>query len=332
MAKAVIRAASRTDDCQDLVGTIVAAAVPGATMTRRPCPYTTSYRLEEIEAKRSGEPTLRFTAKHLGWQGLTEAGRRAKPVTLHSTERELAVYRDILARADLATPGFIGGWAGHDTGVLVLERVEGTPLTEIGDFGAWEAAARWLARMHTTFAAEPRATASRGYASLLRYDGDLLDRAGRLGLARADERGFGSAADRAALARAHRQGLRALANRTLVHGDFYPSNIIVAGDRIAVVDWELAGIGPGELDLAALAAGKWEDAQRCHLVRAYHEEAAVLGPTEPFDALFRRFTLASVHLALRWLGAPPGWRPPGEHERDWFADAVSALAHLDGVR
>jgi thiamine kinase-like enzyme len=113
-----------------------------------------------------------------------------------------------------------------------------------------------------------------------------------------------------------------------VHGDFYPSNIVVAGRRIAVVDWELAGIGPGVLDLAALAAG-WSGEQRYELLRAYHRAAAAMEPRETFTALVRRVELASLHLALRWVGAAPAWEAPEEHRRDWFADAVAALDRLD---
>src|SRR4029079_14490224 len=105
---------------------------------------------------------------------------------------------------------------------------------------------------------------------------------------------------------------------------------VVAGERIAVVDWELAGTGPGVLDLAALASGSWRDAQRYELMRAYHDEAGVIGRrTETLTALVRRVELASVNLALRWVGAAPDWEAPEAHRRDWFADAVAALARLD---
>jgi aminoglycoside/choline kinase family phosphotransferase len=272
-------------------------------------------------------------AKQMGRRSMTEAGRRARPVELDCIGRELAVYRDVLAGAGLATPTFIGGWADRTAGALVLERVRGTRLAEIGDFGAWEATARWLARMHAMFAAAPKRIAFAGHQeSLARYDRDLLGAAGRRGLSHAAEQGLGSPHERAALARAHEQAMSALTStaHTMVHGDFYPANIIVAGDRIAVVDWELAGTGPCELDLAALAAGGWGYEERAALTKAYHEEATTLGPMVPLGALLRRVALASVHLALRWIGTAPGWEAPDEHHRDWFADALDALAYLDG--
>ena len=307
---------------------------PGAAVTRRPWIYATSSRIEEIEVIRPGGPTVRLVAKYLGRQAMTEAARHAKPETLHSAGRELAVYRDILAGAGLATPALIGGWDGDadGNGVMVLERVQGSPLAEIGDFAVWEAAARWLARMHAKFAAAPPRNhpSVDGPTSLVRYDQDQLGTLGRRGLARAAEQRLGTAELLVALGGRHEYALRALASatRTLVHGDFYPSNIVVAGKRIAVVDWELAGVGPGVLDLAALAAG-WSGEQRYELLRAYHQAAAAMEPRETFTALVRRVELASLHLALRWVGAAPAWEAPEEHRRDWFADAVAALDRLD---
>src|SRR5258708_27945431 len=138
-----------------IIDAIVEQEFPGATVTRRPFAYATSSRLEEIDVSRAGHPSVRLVAKHLGRHALIEAAQLAKPAALHSAGRELGVYEHILADADLGTPNLVGGWAADDDAVIVLERVEGTPLAEIGDFSVWEATARWLARMHARFASRP---------------------------------------------------------------------------------------------------------------------------------------------------------------------------------
>src|SRR5207244_7203663 len=68
---------------------------------------------------------------------------------------------------------------------------------------------------------------------------------------------------------------------TLIHGEFYPSNILVheietcrsrlTGDtvRVCPVDWEMAAVGPGLIDLAALTAGAWTDEEKTALALAY---------------------------------------------------------------
>jgi thiamine kinase-like enzyme len=104
--------------------------------------------------------------------------------------------------------------------------------------------------------------------------------------------------------------------RTLVHGELYASNVLLAGDRVCVVDWELAGVGPGVLDLAALTAGLADD------------DASVLAETyrlareEPPDAKELAFELdcARLHLAIQWLGWSADWTPPPEHTLDWRAE------------
>jgi aminoglycoside phosphotransferase (APT) family kinase protein len=120
---------------------------------------------------------------------------------------------------------------------------------------------------------------------------------------------------------------------TIVHGEFYPSNVLVqhpeAAVRIAPIDWEIAGIGPGLLDLAALTIGKWTAAQRDALAQAYREAAAA-GPaagTIPAD-----FDVAldccRLHLAVQALGWDPEWQPPAEHRHDWIAESMRIAAKL----
>jgi hypothetical protein len=58
---------------------------------------------------------------------------------------------------------------------------------------------------------------------------------------------------------------------TLLHGEYFPGNILLVGDNVYPVDWETAGIGPGELDLAAVTWG-WDPASCRVLVMAYDEE------------------------------------------------------------
>ena len=64
---------------------------------------------------------------------------------------------------------------------------------------------------------------------------------------------------------------------TFVHGEFYPSNVLVEttpeGPVCVPVDWEMAAVGPGLVDLAALAGG-WDEAERARLLGAYREGLA----------------------------------------------------------
>src|SRR6185436_19970223 len=154
----------------------------------------------------------------------------------------------------------------------------GDVLWQIGEFSVWEEAAAWLARMHGSLAGRTSAA-----GPLLRYDRDLLGVWARRAAGFADD-------PRSGWSGAERQQVRDLTARydvvaeqlealapTFIHGEFYPSNVLVqvGGDapRICPIDWEIAAVGPGLLDLAALSVGKWTDAERAGLASAYRTAA-----------------------------------------------------------
>src|SRR5207248_901904 len=62
--------------------------------------------------------------------------------------------------------------------------------------------------------------------------------------------------------------------RTFIHGEFYASNVLVQeiseGLRVCPVDWEMAGVGSGIMDLAALTSGTWTEDEKTAIAMAYH--------------------------------------------------------------
>ena len=103
--------------------------------------------------------------------------------------------------------------------------------------------------------------------------------------------------------------------RTVIHGELYPSNVLVAGSRVCPIDWELAAAGPGLVDLAALATG-WTGADQGAIIAAYGDVDA-----NDLDS-------CRLHLAVRWLGWSRTWNAPKAHARDWLAEAVGAAERL----
>ncbi len=171
----------------------------------------------------------------------------------------------------------------------------------------WAEAMRWLARCHDHFAG----IAPADY--LVRYDRRFFE----LWPARADVSlpGYESVTAR----------LAALPT-TLVHGDLYASNVLVGDGRVCAVDWELAGVGPGVLDLATLTLGLPEP-DAAELAEAYRR--ALERPPDP-ESFRADLDCARLHLAIQWLGWSPEWTPPPEHARDWRAD-LPKLAERAGL-
>jgi aminoglycoside phosphotransferase (APT) family kinase protein len=124
--------------------------------------------------------------------------------------------------------------------------------------------------------------------------------------------------------------------RTLIHGEFYASNVLVDGReeqaRVCPVDWEMAALGPGLVDLAALTAGGWTAEEKAALSMAYFEEFEELMEHDGHLLDAEEFLIAleycRLHLAVQWLGWAPEWSPPPEHAQDWLSEALSLAEKL----
>src|SRR5712692_664974 len=105
---------------------------PVVSFRRRPYAYRTSHRVEELEVVLQDATRLELLLKHLGWSKLGANARRAKPSFLHNSRREVEAYR-LLSTSDLGTPVYYGStdeW-------LLIEKVPGVELWQIGDAEAW---------------------------------------------------------------------------------------------------------------------------------------------------------------------------------------------------
>jgi Phosphotransferase enzyme family len=310
-------------------------------LERQPSIYSTSFAMEELDVRLDDGTSFQLLYKDLSRHALLEDARQAKPTFLYDPLREIETYRSILGPNRLGTPicyGAIVEPRAERYGLL-LEKVRGVELYQVGDLATWWRVAEWLAVVHARFAEETRRLVRA--APLLRYDGDYYrlwaDRA-RASLGRAGLR----------LSSDARRGMEQLFGNydqvverlvalpvTFLHGEFYASNVLVheerQGLRVCPVDWEMAAVGPGLIDLAALTAGGWTADEREALTLAYR---AALVPCENWppapDAFLASLDYCRLHLAVQWLGWSQDWTPPPEHAQDWLGEALG-LAEKLGV-
>jgi aminoglycoside phosphotransferase len=300
---------------------------PIARVRRRPSTYATSFALEELDVELADGEVLPMVLKDVARSSLSPAAHDAKPGFLYDPLREIEVYTRLLAGAGLGTAACHGTAVDHDSDRywLFLERVEGVELYQAGPRATWEHVARWLARMHHRLAT--RASMS---TRLLRYDAESLRRWPR----RAAQ--FAAPEDRAAFERIASR-YEAVAHRILalpaglIHGEFYASNVLVddpvTPSRVCPVDWEVAAVGPGLIDLAALVSGRWSADDRAAIAAAYYR--ALPAESRPPEREFAdALDACRLHLALQWLGWSPNWTPPAEHATDWRADAFELASSL----
>lgn len=279
---------------------------PIASTRVQPSPYASSHPLELVTVRLAGGGERQLVLKDS--TRLLPAARNAKPSFARDQGRELHVYRSVLAGAGEAVPELLGV-AG---GLLVLQRVEGVPLVEIGELACWEDAARTIASLHRRLATHPG-------IGLPHHDRCYFTR----WLERARAFHGEPPADVAAAFRAATERVVRLPV-TIVHGELYASNVLVRpGGRACVLDWETAAVGSGLLDLASLTSGSLPAADRERVVAAYADE---LGhdPSE----LAEELECCRLLIAVQWLGWSDRWAPPQERAHDWRGEAERAARAL----
>jgi Ser/Thr protein kinase RdoA (MazF antagonist) len=303
-------------------------------LSRRRYGYATSAPLEELHIRMAGGEEMALIFKDLSRDRMLGDARATKPAFLHQPGREIESYRQILSPQGVGAR-CIAAVADADRARhwLLIEKVPGVELWQIGELGIWEEVARWLGGFHARFAGRlDDLRAANPY--LLEHSGLWFRSWGeraREALARSTDR-------RApALLRAlerYDEAITSLAAlpRTFVHGEFYPSNVLVVREedppRVCPVDWELAAVGPGVIDLAALVGG-WNAADRRRLTEAYLDGLDAAAESTPSPEAFAvDLARGRLHLALQWLGWSAEWRPPREHAQDWMGEALLLTREL----
>lgn len=293
---------------------------PVSEFSRRSFPYSSSHCIEELDVLDGKGGRLTMLFKNLG----APTQRWAKPPFVRDPLREIATYEVILAPGGVDAPACLGAHVDErqERAWLFLEKLEGRPLWQIGEPQAWTTAARWLADLHGRGlpTSEPR---------LLRYDARWFGRWLERALARTPPGALDTL----------RENYHRVADRlaswptTFLHGEFYPSNVLLqpegSGFRVRPLDWEMAGVGPGLLDLAALISGRWTEEERRSYARAYFDASPDRlrrrGEADFLDALAH----CRLHVAIQWLGWSAAWEPPGEHGHDWLAEALRLGEELE---
>jgi aminoglycoside phosphotransferase (APT) family kinase protein len=300
----------------------------------RPSGYRTSFPLDEVEVTLADGRRARLLRKHLSLRSLTPNAAAAKRADLFDAQREIEMYRRILAGARLGTAAFIGAVPGTDESGpwLVLEHVQGVEMYQVGTIEGWRGAAAWLATMHERLAWAVSDRALEAVRAITLGRGTWRQSMRR---ARAAGLGAAPARTRARLVAAHEPVIAILETIPvrLIHGDAYASNIIVddphAPQRVCAVDWEMTSAGPALLDLAALTAGSWPAAAVSAIAGGYVDALPASSRWRDDRAAFETaLDACRFQLAVHWLGWRDEWIPPEDHRQDWVAAATASLDRI----
>jgi aminoglycoside phosphotransferase (APT) family kinase protein len=307
---------------------IVARLLPGErviALKKEASAFATTARLWELQVTISDGTTLPMIFKESGRRARLPGAARALPISIYDPEREICVYQRVLARGELDTPLLYASVVlrQRDRYWLFLERVPGTQLRWAAQRSGWHRAASWLARAHA--ALQP--VAERNNAKLLIHDARFYRRWLRRAQAFTGESSRNRRNRLAWLANHYDEVVDVLVGlpRTMIHGEFYPSNILIdessSSGRISVIDWEMAALGPAVIDLAALTGGM-RMADRKAIVGSY-VGASPAGSSDPPEWVGpEALACARLQFAVQWLGWSRDWSPPEEQRHDWLAEAV----------
>lgn len=247
--------------------------------------------------------------------------------------REVRVYEVLFRDAALPVARYYGSrWnAATQRLDLYLEYVPDWSL-KYTDLEHWFTAARHLAQLHAYFASRPRQLLACDF--LLRLDADYVHAWAERAMLAVGSRlpELGGRLERIVSSYARVADLLERQPITLVHNDLAPKNVVAdracTPARICLVDWEMAGVGCGLLDLVHLKYGLDPRPDR-QMRAAYCAELAGTGllPTRPRE-LKRLFAACEVHQTMCRLAHFATWHTPAERVEQWVREAESWMAGI----
>ena len=98
-------------------------------------------------------------------------------------------------------------------------------------------------------------------------------------------------------------GILLSAPQTIIHGEYYPKNILYREGVVYPVDWESCAIAAGEIDLASLTAG-W-DLEIVKKIELEYEKCR--WPDRSPNDFQKVLDAARLYWLFRWLGDRPDW-------------------------
>ena len=91
-------------------------------------------------------------------------------------------------------------------------------------------------------------------------------------------------------------------SQSIIHGEFYPANILFSHQKVYPVDWQSAAIGSGLIDLASLIEGWPVDITT--ICKSAYKNNRSLKAQDNFEELL---LLSQIYWQFRWLGERIDW-------------------------
>ena len=256
-------------------------------LSREPGVFVSTFFNEIVTCRLADGSVRRLLLKRGTSPSDSEGGHRGGP------PYEADVYRKVLEPLGTSTPRFFASHTDPATGetTLLIDYID--PAKRLKYVECLVDAARWIGKFHRINEARVDALAD----VVKRYDSAYY-----LGWVRRTLEFSGDANRRWLPTLGCRfealVGELLVASATVIHGEYYPHNILVSEGVIYPVDWESAAIAAGEIDLASLTEG-WPNKDNRACEAEYRRARWPGGVPIEFE---RRLAIAKMYFLFRWLG------------------------------
>jgi Phosphotransferase enzyme family len=261
-------------------------------LAREPAIFTSTAPSEIVTCRLSDGNKVKLLCKYGGQRSDGYHSRGGVPY-------EAEVYRNVLQPLDISKANYYGAYQDDvtDKTWLILKYLgRSFRVTKAPRLDAVCLAARWIGRFH---AINEPCLSIPSTEFLTVYDENYLFGWSRRTLLLASELKLSSQWLKG-LCRLWKEIVNELLlpPTTIIHGEYYPENILIRGKVIYPVDWESAAIAVGEIDLATVTEG-WSRkiARQCE----FEYQKARWPEGAPADFM-RRLDAARLFVEFRWLG------------------------------
>lgn len=299
-----------------------------AALRWEPSPFATLFPAAVISLTLDDGTSMSLFVKYLGPEEEDHPEKDER-------DREILIYEKLFAgHAELPVPSYFGSRSNRATRrhEVFLENVDGWNLKYQG-LEHWFTAARRLADLQRHFA--DRREELEASEFLLRFDGDYFHEWADRALSTVAAGFADLAGDLRPIINGYADVSDLLAAQpvTLVHNDPSPKNVVAdtteGPARIVFVDWEMAGIGCGLLDLVHLKFGLDPESD-ARMLTEYLDELAgsdLVPEQQDFDCVVAACELHKTLYRLAWSGT---WNLPLERVALWVDEARTFLERVRG--
>ncbi len=297
-----------------------------STLKHEPSPFATLFPANILHIRLQSGKRISLFLKHLGSEESDHPEKQCP-------DREIRIYEELLGNDNLPVVKYYGSRWNETSNrrEVFLEYIDDWNL-KYHELEHWFTAARRLAHLHAHFASQAEMLLACQY--LLQFDAvyyyEWADRA----LLIVADQSAGLAADLEPVVKSYDRVVDVITRQplTLVHNDPSPKNVIAdrssSPARICLVDWEMAGMGCGLMDLVHLKYGL--DRENDQKMReAYGAELAGTGllPSSPQD-LGSLFAACEIHKTVYRLAHSKIWQLPLETVSQWVTEIQEFLGQV----